>query len=233
MKPLAKFLFDTSFDVEDAPAPAAAEAVTAAPPPPPAPPEPSFDAADLAAARQEGHAEGFAAGEATALASVDKAAADTLAVLGRSLATFAGELADDHAARARLMLETSLAALRRLMPELARRGGLGEIEGLLQQTLAELRDESRIVVRLNDQMLDGLRGRLDAVAQQAGFEGRLVLLADEEIAPGDCRIEWADGGVERLAKRVWDDIEAAVGRALATSPGTAGDKASLSTAAGA
>ena len=34
-----------------------------------------------------------------------------------------------------------------------------------------------------------------------GFEGRLVVLAEPEIAPGDCRIEWADGGVVRDQRR--------------------------------
>ena len=29
------------------------------------------------------------------------------------------------------------------------------------------------------------------------FEGRLVVLAEPDIALGDCRIEWADGGVKR------------------------------------
>ncbi len=34
-----------------------------------------------------------------------------------------------------------------------------------------------------------------------GFEGRLVVLAEPEIALGDCRIEWADGGVVRDAAK--------------------------------
>jgi len=29
------------------------------------------------------------------------------------------------------------------------------------------------------------------------FEGRLVVLAEPDIAVGDCRIEWADGGINR------------------------------------
>ena len=30
-----------------------------------------------------------------------------------------------------------------------------------------------------------------------GFEGRLSIQPDAALAPGDCRIEWADGGVIR------------------------------------
>ena len=30
-----------------------------------------------------------------------------------------------------------------------------------------------------------------------GFDGRLIVLAETGLAPGDCRIEWADGGLTR------------------------------------
>jgi flagellar assembly protein FliH len=121
------------------------------------------------------------------------------------------------------------------MPELNRRGGLAEIEGLLQETMGHLRDESRIVVRLHDRLLDALRADLDTIAQAAGFDGKLVLLAEADIAPGDCRIEWADGGVERVADRIWSDIEAAMMRATAATPtGTpAGRQDSMTAGSGA
>lgn len=222
MKAVSKFLFDTEFDGDAAPS--GQDRMTsmglrsdATPPPPPAPPppEPTFSEADLAAARKQGHAQGRSEGEAAARVSAEQAAAVALAALEAALPGLARQINEGLATASRLMLESSLAGLRRLMPELGRRGGLAEIEGLLQETITHLREESRIVVRLNDAQLDGLRARLDAVAQAAGFEGRFVLLADDDIAPGDCRIEWADGGVERVAARVCTDIESAILRAVA------------------
>jgi flagellar assembly protein FliH len=41
------------------------------------------------------------------------------------------------------------------------------------------------------------RSALDEIARTRGFEGRLVVIAEPEIALGDCKIEWADGGVVR------------------------------------
>ncbi|MBX6322342.1 MAG: flagellar assembly protein FliH, partial [Rhodospirillaceae bacterium] len=67
-------------------------------------------------------------------------------------------------------------------------------------------------VRLHDSLLDPLRERLDAVAAGAGFEGRIVILADPAMPVGDCRVEWADGGIERDTDRLWRDIEAALAR---------------------
>ncbi len=41
------------------------------------------------------------------------------------------------------------------------------------------------------------REKLEKISRESGFEGRLVLLAEPEMADGDCRIEWADGGLTR------------------------------------
>lgn len=221
MKAVAKFLFDNSFDVEspkprdvaaERPAPAP-EPVVEAPPPPP-----TYGAAELAAAREEGRAQGVAEGEAAAAAAAAQTRNDALAAIRDLLPGIAHEIDEGAVMASRFMLETTIAGLRRLMPELNRRGGLAEIEGLLQETMSHLRDEARIVVRLHDGLLDALRADLDATAQAAGFEGKLVLLAETDIAPGDCRIEWADGGVERAADRIWSDIEAAMMRAIAATP---------------
>ena len=39
--------------------------------------------------------------------------------------------------------------------------------------------------------------RCDGRARTRGFEGRLVVMGENELAVGDCRIEWADGGLVR------------------------------------
>jgi flagellar assembly protein FliH len=72
------------------------------------------------------------------------------------------------------------------------------------------------VVRINEALYENARERIERLASQSGFEGRLVLLAEPDIATGDCRIEWADGGVvlERAAIEV--KINELVGRYIAS-----------------
>ena len=67
------------------------------------------------------------------------------------------------------------------------------------------------MVRVNDPLYADARERLEEIARMRGFEGRLVVLAEPDIACGDCRIEWADGGVNRDRAA----IEAAIGEAVA------------------
>jgi flagellar assembly protein FliH len=52
-------------------------------------------------------------------------------------------------------------------------------------------------VRVNEGLYAAVREKIDDIARAQGFGGRLVVLGEPGIAVGDCRIEWADGGVNR------------------------------------
>ena len=54
------------------------------------------------------------------------------------------------------------------------------------------------------------------MANDAGFSGRVVVVAEARIGPADARIEWADGGVERNTEQVWQEIEAIIERFAAS-----------------
>ena len=59
---------------------------------------------------------------------------------------------------------------------------------------------------------EAAKAKLEEIAQARGFEGRLVVHADPQLAPGDCRIEWAEGGVNRDEAAILATIEELVGR---------------------
>jgi flagellar assembly protein FliH len=73
-----------------------------------------------------------------------------------------------------------------------------------------------LVVRINDQLYDAARERIEAMAKQSGFQGRLVILAEPDIATGDCKIEWADGGVVLERAAIEAKINELVGRYMAS-----------------
>jgi flagellar assembly protein FliH len=218
-----KFMFGRDFADEPLKArrPAREEPEPAAEPAPePEPePEPTYSAEELGAARADGRAEGHAAGLAegrqAAEAEAERALTAALDRLAAGLETLSAAEAQAREARDREALELCVGLLRRLFPALARRHGQGEIEQVFQDALERMRDEPRVVVRCADRHLDGLKERVDGLAARLGFEGRVVLLADDTMQPGDARVEWADGGVERDSERLWQDVDRAVERALA------------------
>ncbi|HYD31217.1 MAG TPA: FliH/SctL family protein, partial [Azospirillaceae bacterium] len=111
-------------------------------------------------------------------------------------------------------LRITLAMTRKLFPDLARRHGLDEIEAMVRSILIELIDEPRLVVRMPPDMQAALAERIDGIAKATAFAGRLAVLPDDQLAPGDCRVEWADGGAERSTQRLIADVEQIAARMI-------------------
>ena len=223
MSTTRRFLFETSFDegfrpFEAMPVP---EPMPTRPEPEPEPepepvdlppPEPTYSKEELLRAHEDGYADGFAAGKAAAESSAASRAAASLGMIEALLDRLVAPLEDEAAERRRAATEIGLAVARKLLPHAARRHALGEIEGVIAAAVSEMIDEPRLVIRIADAMLDEVGERLDALTTARGFNGRVVLLADPSLAPGDCRVEWAEGGVERSAERVWHDVDRAAAR---------------------
>ncbi len=153
--------------------------------------------AAIAAARTEGYAEGLA----TAQRDIEGQIAAAANAMGKRVA----ELADDWRVEAQRTLAFAAALARslaaKLAPALIARRPAAEVEAMVRSLLRERVEEPRIVVRAGPVVVDALEPRIDALGRAHGFTGVIVLLADESLAPGDCLVEWADGGAERsLAK---------------------------------
>ena len=65
---------------------------------------------------------------------------------------------------------------------------------------------------MNDALHEAARDKLDEIVRRGSPDTRLVVLAEPEIAAGDCRIEWADGGIERDSAAIAAAIDEAVTR---------------------
>jgi flagellar assembly protein FliH len=207
-----KFRFETSFDERDS-----SLEKDVGPPP-----EPTFTVAELEAARIAAFAEGRQTGDGEARASIECLAGEAAARAQVCLDQLHQDLVAFKEGLTRQTLELAMEIVRRLMPGLAEREALGEIEAVIRTCLITHASEPRIVVRVADPLLDNVRERLDAMSQQTGFAGKIILLADDGVAPGDCRVEWADGGAERDLARLNRDVDAALAQILATQPEPAG-----------
>jgi flagellar assembly protein FliH len=108
------------------------------------------------------------------------------------------------------VVEVAVAVARKLAPELIAREPFAEIAALVRECFTHLVAAPHVVVRVNDALHAQAREQLEETARTRGFDGRLVVLAEPEIALGDCRIEWADGGIVRDRAAT----EAAIGEAV-------------------
>jgi flagellar assembly protein FliH len=167
-------------------------------------------AAALLEAEAAGYRKGFGAAEAQAKAEVERRTAGALESIGQSLALLVGGLQGVEARLEADAIGVAVEVARKLAPELIAREPMAEIEAIATECFRQLVRAPHVAVRVNDGLYDVAREKLDALARARGYEGRLVVLGEPDIAMGDCRVEWADGGITRDRPAA----EAAIGDAV-------------------
>ena len=108
----------------------------------------------------------------------------------------------------------TLSIVKKLMPHFSNRYSEDEIISLVKQSLHDRPEEPKIALVVHDTMLESLKEKIDHIAQTQAFQGQVVIIADDTIAQTDCRIEWADGGIEKEFKSLFASIETAFNTAL-------------------
>ncbi len=147
----------------------------------------------LARAEEDGYRQGAAAAEA-------QIAGRTAAACERIAQTLAGLTQGLGGIEARLeaeSVEVAFAVARKLAPELIATEPFREIAALAASCFRQLVAAPHVVVRIAEGIYESTHQRLEEIARMHGFDGRLVVLAEPGMAVGDCRIEWADGGLCR------------------------------------
>ncbi len=176
----------------------------------------SIEAAQkIAAAEARAYRDGFDAALAEARAESDRRAAlalEEIAIGVRSIATGFSGIETRMETEA---VDVAVAVARKLCGELIAGEPLAEIMALVSDCFSQLVSTPHLVVRINDSLYDVARERIERLAKQSGFEGRLVILAEPEIETGDCKIEWADGGIVIERGTVVAKINELVGRYMA------------------
>ena len=174
--------------------------------------EETFSEAEIEAARQDGFAAGREAALAEHLQSAEHRLTELLQQVTQRTAAL-GDAADDAVTDLTgEVLDIAMLAVRKVLPATAAANGLSEIEGLVRSCLSDLRAEPRVAVRLHVEALQSLQPRLEDLAASTGFDGKLVLLADDDLAPTDCTVLWADGGATRRVDDITTAVDAAIER---------------------
>ncbi|HEY0328398.1 MAG TPA: FliH/SctL family protein [Rhodopseudomonas sp.] len=183
----AKFLFDMDFGAPDK---AREKAAT-----------PAEIAAQVAAAEAAAYRAGYDAGQQEAKAESDRRVALAMEEIGIGIRGIASRFSGIEARMETEAVDVAVAVARKLSGELIAAQPLTEVTALIGDCFRQLVSTPHIVIRINDMLYDAAHEQVERLAKQSGFEGRLVIMAEPEIAHGDCKIEWADGGVmlERAA----------------------------------
>lgn len=159
-------------------------------------------------AKKAGYDEGHKAGEQTAIARAETALGQAATNIANQAGQMLGQI-DATQTQLRVdALELAHAIATKLARNLIAREPAAELEALIAESLQTIESAPHLVVRCHPDLADRLQETTKQRMATSGFEGRLIVLGDPEIALGDGRIEWADGGLVRDSTAIMDEIEA-------------------------
>ena len=198
----AKFLFDMDFSAPDKGRERPATALEIA--------------QKIASAEAHAYRDGYDAGQHEAKAESDRRTALALEEIGIGIQAIKARFSGIETRMETEAVDVAVAVARKLCSELISGEPLGEITALVSDCFSHLVSTPHLVVRINDSLYEAARDRIERLAKQSGFAGRLVILAEPEIQSGDCKIEWADGGVVLERAAIEAKIDELVGRYMAS-----------------
>lgn len=181
------------------------------------------------AAERAGYARGFAAGRAEEAALCDGRRIDALERIAAGL----GPILSAMDARIDAIETEALAFFEALARAACDRAlaaePLAAIRHAAIETFRHLRGVPHVAARVHASLVDDVEAMLRSVARDGGYEGRVLVIGSEEVALGDARFDWADGGVVSdrrvLMRAVNDALASASGgaaRGVPAAPGPAG-----------
>lgn len=191
MKSVKRFTFDRSFDGAVKPKPQAA----------------SFTADDLQVAREAAFVEGEDAGRQAAFASIEQATLQALDQLGQHVHRLFEQEASRRSAMEADAAQIGHALARKLAPSLLAENAVLEVSAMVRDYLTLYFDAPRLVVHVTPDLTDVLTDLTRRWAAEQGFAGVIVVTGDNQLRGSDCRLEWADGGVERHEQKLQTELD--------------------------
>jgi flagellar assembly protein FliH len=161
------------------------------------------------------HRKGFAAGLAQAQGEAGQRIATALGLIADNLSRLDRALNGIETRLETEAVQVAVAVAGKLAPELIAREPFAEISALATECFRHLVTTPHAVVRVGADIHAKAKEKLEEIATARGFEGRLVVTSDDAMAPGDCRIEWSDGGIARDFAATLHAIDDVVGRYVA------------------
>jgi flagellar assembly protein FliH len=186
-----KYTFDTQFDQDVSRGPASRA-------------EPKLDAKVVEKLKEEAFVTGVSTGRIQAEAEMDQIARQ-LHVLENQEFTRRQAAKKDVARLAHLIGKKLAATLIKAHP-------IGEIETLVAECLTTCQQEPKLVIKLNDALVEPMHERIEAMRLRQHLESQIILIGDADIPLGDGRVEWNDGGAERNSLELGEAIDGIVER---------------------
>ncbi|MCL2473939.1 MAG: FliH/SctL family protein [Alphaproteobacteria bacterium] len=140
-------------------------------------------------------------------ASIQQAQNELLSEMINKAKDITGRLQDTLKEQEDEIRRVALAISKKILPAFVSRFGADDITAIVSHTLQEMKREPRVVVKLNAADFEVLNDKLQAMAEEQAFHGKLIVITDNKIQQGDCLVEWTEGGVEKNIQNTLNEID--------------------------
>jgi len=168
---------------------------------------------ELEQLRADAHNEGARSGEVRALEAVAQSAREAAAAIRQALSQSHRDVESIREEAVRI----AFVVARKLVPAAVDALPAADVERALREAIHQAIGEPRIVLRANPRVIEALNGHIAEIAQEEGYEGRVVAAPDPAIRGADCRIEWRGGGAERSEAAMEEALAALMARRFSKS----------------
>jgi flagellar assembly protein FliH len=180
------------------------------------PPQPTYSEDDLKHAKNEAYDAGFQAGKVEGKREMDhehhlfmQAVGEQVKIIQEQILSMQKWHREHVTAQYGNVGQLVITAAQKLALEALRKDPLADIEQMVQDCLAILMSQPDIVIAINPRFKTAMQERFGAVAKIAG---------DDDLPPGDCKVQWANGVANRSIDAIWLEIEQVITRAFSKPP---------------
>lgn len=173
---------------------------------------------EVVQAREDGFADGYAQGQQAARAEANAALTHMAGVIAAQAERLLAGQEERWGAIEAAAAALAVTIARRMAGAAMADRPAALIEQAARECIVHARAAPHLAVRVNEAAVDEAEALFGRLTRESGYAGKVIILGEPEIAPGDARFEWADGGVVIDRASLDDKISAAAGQVLGQLP---------------
>ena len=188
---------------------------------------PTFSEADLNSAKEIALKQGIQEGKAEIMAGIEREISTTLDTIALKIDILINGHKKWSDSINQETIKFAHAIMKKLAPQLAQGSELSEIENAIKNALSFLNKQPKVTVQISNKFIEPIQEKILLMTSRAGFDGELILIADPDMATGDCKLNWDSGEMEKSISNTWKQIDSIIERVIINTETPVPDKSLL------
>ena len=173
---------------------------------------PTFSEEDLDVAKQIALKQGIQEGKAEVMRGIEREINLSLDTISLKLENLMHVHKEWTEAINKDALQLAHTIMKKLAPRLTRNHELIEVERTITQAFEFTNNQPKVTVQIPQHLNLPLQEKIHVISSRGNFDGQVILVINNDLAEGDCRIIWDAGEMERSMSTTWGQIDKIIDR---------------------